>query len=132
LRGDLLPAAGSLIDGAELDIKLKVENNGFVPVYLPVLKHQIAVTGAQVTDSVVSRGVWLGPRSATPVELSAVVPFKQLPKAALAVLTSGGIIEMEVHSAMELGGLVLTKRSQIFRVSVAETIESRVKSIIGR
>ncbi len=123
-RGDLAGAAAAAVRGVKVRVWIGVHNRSMVPVYLPSAAHVLLLNGAPVSEPVRSAGGWIGPGATLFRELLVLFPFERLPAAAVAAVSGGGVIDVQVESELDLFVVEWTLVSPVARFSVVETLRS--------
>ncbi len=102
------PGSGRLIAGVTVDMTIDARNSTFVPLWAPVLDHELFVGDEYIGDAERTPSMWLGPRGREPVAVSAFVPRDALPTVILELILSGGNIDVTVESTATVAGVTFT------------------------
>ena len=123
-RGDVAGAAAAAIRGVEFRVSIGVHNRSVVPVYVPSAAHVLLLNGAPLSEPIASAGGWIGPGATLFQGLSVVVGFGRLPAAAVAAVSRGGMIDVQVESKLDVFVAGWTLVSPVARFSVVESLRS--------
>ena len=122
--GDVVGAAAAAIEGVEVRVTVGVHNPSAIPVFLPSATHVVLLNEAPVSDPFESAGGWIGPGATHFRDLAVLVPFERLPAAAVAAVSGGGVIDVQVESDLDLFVAAWTLVSPVARFSVVESLRS--------
>ena len=122
--GDVVGAAAAAIEGVEVGVSIGVHNRSVIPVYIPSAEHVLLLNGTPVLEPVESAGGWIGPGATLFQDLSVVVAFERLPAVVVAVVSGGGVIDVQVESKLGLFVASWTLVSPIARFSVVDSLRS--------
>ena len=107
-----------LIAGIQVDTTADIHNATFVPLYLPQMEHALYVGDEYIGDAERTPSMWLGPWAKKPMPVSGFVPRAALPAVVLALIESGGSIDITVKSTATVAGVTVTK-TDIVTFSIA-------------
>jgi hypothetical protein len=107
-----------LIAGVQVDTTADIRNTTFVPLYLPEMEHALYFGDEYIGDAERTPSMWLGPWAKKPMPVSGFVPREALPAVILALIESGGSIDITVKSTATVAGVTVTQ-TDIVTFSVA-------------
>jgi len=106
---DWRPGSGPLVEGVRFDGTADIHNTTFVPLYLPQMEHALYVGEEYIGDAEPTPSMWLGPWAKKPMPVSGFVPREALPAVLVALITSGGSIDITVKSTANVAGVSVTQ-----------------------
>jgi len=83
-------------------------NPSFVPLYIPAMRHEVAIEGKKSGNVIHTRAMAVAPNSSVSQSISLQISRHDLPKLALHPLTNGGTIHIRIVSKLALGDYSLT------------------------
>lgn len=107
------PDSGRLIAGVEVDTTADIRNTTFLPLYLPEMEHALFVGDEHIGDADRTPSMWLGPWAKKPMPVSGFVPREALPAVILALIRSGGSIDITVKSTATVAGVTVTQADTV-------------------
>ncbi len=107
------PDSGRLIAGVEVDTTADIRNTTFLPLYLPEMDHSLYVGDEYIGDAERTPSMWLEPWGKEPMPVSAFVPREALPAVILALISSGGSIDITVKSTVTVAGVTVTQTDTV-------------------
>jgi hypothetical protein len=107
------PKSRRLISGVTIQTEAHLHNLSILPLYVPVLEHRLLVGDEYIGDAEPTPSMWLGPRGTGDMPVSAYVPRDSLPALILALVASGGTVDITVESTGTVAGIALTKSKTI-------------------
>lgn len=128
--GNLLGAAGRIIEDVDFQLAIDVQNSGSVPVYLGTSDHVLVLNGVPVTDPVSLKGGWISAGATSRIPMSATLLWDQLPGAVVLGIVQGGVINLQVRSTVGWGFLSRTIETPVTRFTIIESVESVVRGLL--
>ena len=129
-NGDLLGAAGRIIEGVDFDVEVDISNEGVLPVYVGTSDHVLVLNGVEVTTSKLSKGDWIGPDSTSTISVEVTLLLTELPGAVVLGIVQGGLIDVRLESRVGWGIFSKTIHTQVTRFRITESVESIVRGLL--
>jgi hypothetical protein len=107
-----------LIEGVTVDTTADIRNTTFVPLYLPEMEHALYIGDEYIGDAERTPSMWLGPWAKNPMPVSGYVPREALPAVIVALIESGGNIDVTVKSTATVAGVTVTQ-TEVVTFSIA-------------
>lgn len=128
--GDLLGAAGRIIEGVDFDVEVDISNEGVSPVYLGTSDHTLVLNGVEVTEPIAFRADWVGPNSTSTIPVEVTLLLTELPGAVVLGIVQGGLIDVQLESRVGWGVFSKTVHTQVTRFRITESVESIVRGLL--
>ena len=113
ITGNFVAAAGGFINGVRIDGQIACLNHSFVPLYLPHMEHEVSLGGKPCLHPVHTHEIWLKPGSSETMAINMTLGTSDIPQIALAGLTHGGVINIEIQSRVTFGPFSYLKINRI-------------------
>ncbi len=108
--GNVLGAAGELIEGVNAEGNLVFKNPSIVPIYVPHMEHRVYINDRECESVVETDSMWLGPRESKSVPYNILITTDELPEIALNTLAYGGNVDIDMKSELSMGAFTISKK----------------------
>ena len=100
--GDLVGAGAAFVDNVQIVASARVENNSFVPLYIPTLKHIVTIEGQRLGTPIFTDGFPLLPGKEESIDVNITLKRGEVPKAVWNLITKGDELTLDLERSSSL------------------------------
>jgi hypothetical protein len=113
ITGNYVAAVAGFVNGVNLHGEIACINHSFVPLYLPGIEHKVSIGGRSCLNAFHTNAKWLWPGASNTIPIDMTISTNDIPQVALAGITHGGVIGIEMQSTVTLGHFSYLKITSI-------------------